>query len=1683
MADNELKIKISATADTAAISKTSEALNDIKGSANSATDEVRRFGTGVDSASESTKRLSSSVDGSTSSLKHLAFGFVSLTATISSLGYMAKTADMMTLLEGRVSLVTTSLKEQVAVQKELFAISQTTRQGLEATTQLYTGLAGSMKAMGKSQAETLKMTETVNKAIIISGSSTQMASAATLQLGQAFASGVLRGDELNSIMENAKGLAQAIADGMGVPIGKLRELGSEGKITSEILAKALEKSADDIDNKFGKLPMTMGQAMVKVQNSTAIAIQEFDKLHGISSTLAESINSLSKGIDDGSISLDGMIDTVENVALAYGTYKGVMIATTVATEGATVATVALNAVARINPWVALATGIAGAVYYIREYSGLLDKIAKSQANVAGSQMFNKDSGVLKGITSKDQKRAYTERMLSDALKQDKVLVNEYNKSFFEASSKGFEGQSKSAIKAKMDAKKGEIDHLKKLLTNLSSDEAKAVNLDFKPKATFVPSAQKPNKASTKGVKSSVESEAEREAKRLQTLQDELNNALKKSNESLTLSTLDEYQKREEKARFSMSDSLEKFKGVKNSEVAINKIFSNEMQKINDDRIAKQEETALKEHEKDVLRLESVLDRIKSPLEKLNESTLSEFDLMSKMFGNEIPDAWFTSVNKQFEDLNQKVSGMDFSASIDFDTQSMSGTSKAIASIGKATDALSKAEKQYQKNKMITGATSEELAKNEKQYQSDQIIGYSNLAGAASQMFDQGSREAQAFATIQSGLAMINAVTGIAKQASLPFPYNIAAMAGTAATVFSFLKSAGISGGGGGVSVSTDAFSAQKANDGTGTVLGDDKAKSESIAKSLEILKDFAKPELAALNAMMYSLKSIDSKTKGIASGIVSRGGFSLGEGFKASSSQSMLSTIPVIGSLFGGGSTTTLKDSGISFNSQNLVSAIDNIQGNSYQTTQTDKKGGLFKKGSSSTSTTFGAIDEDTKDQFGLVLKDLYDVTLEGSKILGVNAKKSLDSMNVELGKISFLGKTGAQIQEELGAVFSKAGDQMAKASIPMIEKYKDIGEGLLETLTRVSVGFEVVSDTLGDINLHISGDTIDITQSLIDLSGSLSEFNNSTKAYYDNFFSDKEKMTDKKDDLLGIFTDLGLALPTTNAGFRQVVESLDLTTLGGQKAFNTLMQSADSFNQFGTAVEESTKKATDSILSVVNTFVSAFDDMRRATNDLIKTLSPASTGKEDQFNLLVNYHNLKKEFMTGFDSKGIAKADSIDKIKSDYDKITANITSLSSSGIDSNLKESLVGELQGFGAMFDKNDSIVKVAVVQGMLTVQEQAKALGLSEEQAKALQTSNGYSKDQTDKLYTIATTGSKEEMLGSVNEWVKRLYEAQKNADALDASSLTVNSFNAGHVFGTQEKIDFAKRTGLTIGSSGFNQAIADIQGFSTQSDDTGYLRGMVSANNVTSVSAIRSLGDLAPKDAQEALTTVKGEYTGVGAQIQAINRQNARETASQKYLFAIGMMSDFANGAFDGSSAHGTAAFAFLRSLGLPEDGNIRGNQGALTNFINVVNKKIDDEVNSINYSDQGVQDFSGLVGGQPDPMWGGFANLSGYSAEQMAEINRLTSAKTMLGFAVGTPNVPYDMTANIHRGEMIIPQTFSEGIRSGNTLVGDTSAIKEVVMELKEQNRILREQNRILTEQRDIQNESLIKLENIEAVA
>jgi len=209
-------------------------------------------------------------------------------------------ADTFSSMNAQLRLVTGSAAELADVERRLFEISQANRVGFESTVELYARIARSTDALGVSQEQVLRVTDTINKALVISGTSAQQASGALLQLGQAFASGTLRGDELNSILEGMPRVARAIAEGMGVTVGQLRALGAQGKLTSEEVFNALLKMSQGIDEEFGRMPVTVGQAFTVLGNSVLNLVGEFDQASNSSASLAESLVGLSQILDGSS---------------------------------------------------------------------------------------------------------------------------------------------------------------------------------------------------------------------------------------------------------------------------------------------------------------------------------------------------------------------------------------------------------------------------------------------------------------------------------------------------------------------------------------------------------------------------------------------------------------------------------------------------------------------------------------------------------------------------------------------------------------------------------------------------------------------------------------------------------------------------------------------------------------------------------------------------------------------------------------------------------------------------------------------------------------------------------------------------------------------------------------------------------------------------------------------------------------------------------------------------------------------------------------------------------------------------------------------------------------------------------------------------------------------------------------
>lgn len=200
-------------------------------------------------------------------------------------------------LTNRMKLVTSDAGELAWAQQAVFDIAQGARQPLTATAELYQRIATNQNELKLSSEGVAGIVSTISKTLAISGASAASANAALIQLGQAFASGTLRGEELNSVMEQAPALAQAIAAGMGKTVGELRNLGAAGLLTADAVVKALQSQQQAVDDLFNKTATTIGASTTALGNSFTQLIGKLDQASGTSASISASLLGVSKDMD------------------------------------------------------------------------------------------------------------------------------------------------------------------------------------------------------------------------------------------------------------------------------------------------------------------------------------------------------------------------------------------------------------------------------------------------------------------------------------------------------------------------------------------------------------------------------------------------------------------------------------------------------------------------------------------------------------------------------------------------------------------------------------------------------------------------------------------------------------------------------------------------------------------------------------------------------------------------------------------------------------------------------------------------------------------------------------------------------------------------------------------------------------------------------------------------------------------------------------------------------------------------------------------------------------------------------------------------------------------------------------------------------------------------------------------
>lgn len=262
-------------------------------------------------------RMDSSFNRTSQSVNNTERSMLSLSKVAASLaGYLsasmvASYSEAWTELNNKLSNSVRASESLIDVTQRVFDISQATRSSLDATATLYARLERGTREYNTSAVDLAKLTTIINQGFIVSGATAQEAENAIIQLSQGIASGVLRGEEFNSVAEQGSRLMVALADSMGVGIGQLRKMAAEGKLTTDVVVKGLLSQGDAIGKEFAKTTRTMSQAFQEAGNNLT-------KFLGENTTIKTSINVFSDAVIAVSRNLDAMADVLTFAAGVIG---------------------------------------------------------------------------------------------------------------------------------------------------------------------------------------------------------------------------------------------------------------------------------------------------------------------------------------------------------------------------------------------------------------------------------------------------------------------------------------------------------------------------------------------------------------------------------------------------------------------------------------------------------------------------------------------------------------------------------------------------------------------------------------------------------------------------------------------------------------------------------------------------------------------------------------------------------------------------------------------------------------------------------------------------------------------------------------------------------------------------------------------------------------------------------------------------------------------------------------------------------------------------------------------------------------------------------------------------------------------------------------------------------------------
>lgn len=1111
---------------------------------------------GVAKADKDLEKLSNTSDKaekSTSSLNSTWSRFQTLLAGL-AIGYAVKEfiqmSDAMTLLDARMKLAAGSSQEYAASQKALIALSEANRTGLQETASLYIKLSEPIRRMGGDTATVTAIVDSFQKSLKLGGASTAEASAAILQFGQAMGSGKLQGDEFRSLAEASPRFMKAMADGMGVPIEKLKQMGSDGKLTAEAVGNALLKMRQQLTDEFATFPVTVSDMFTLIKNDTMRFVGEISNSlganTGIVSLLGE-VRAMMPAIKEEIISIAGeinqwftrnseelgesweqakalggelwsLVKTVVSIAGAIGEVVVKSGALTTAFEGARLAVALVRDVVE-----GLAGGFARVGEYLLRYviypfSGFNEKVLAA-ANSAGA--------FADAIKSKfaDGKNHFA--ALSDELDRNRTSADNTMKAHMLAGVE-IDRTGKVTLSAAQQAK---VQSEAQALANTKMLEgAKAI----KGKATEDEKAQK---AAQKHAETVTKVTAALNAE-LSSIKD--NTLAKKINQ--------EVQKLGAKA-------------TDEEKLAVEQLVI----QINQEKNARDvREASIKAQEKALQEVKQATDNEVEAIQKKIDAQRAENEGIGKTKSE--------LLLLQIERDKAKLATMDEKDSVDKLTEARAYEKLGLqAAIDKNTELA---------ELMMKGEAAENAIKLAKdtadawQKSSDKIS--DSITDALMRGFENGKGFLQNLKDTAVNMFKTLVIRPVIQAAVQPITNAVGGVvsAGASSLATNIFSSMGMAGAFQGLSgLSGSAFMS-----GLGMT-------SAQVAGATSLAPGLAGPVVTGGAATSMGAGSMMASAGPLAAVIagayitdqMQKSGWGYdnnGEGYLKGLFTGGIGVSTGLDRLFGHNRNVNADATGI----LGTVTATGLEGGQKWQ--DFSQKGGTFRSDKRWTDT--ADIDKTTGDMIVSQVLAITNSAKAVSKTMGEDISAALGTwkhdFNIQLSENGSLEKAGEKIAEEMG----RAADSLALHLFPALQGLQLQGETAAATLNRLGGTFAVTNQAailLGQ-NMETAFGAMGMVgaparQQLVDLAGGVQSLSEKLASYYNNMFSTQEKNMKSFETLDAQIAAMGISIDFSKEAFRAFVEDtskLDLATESGRKLFAGLMELQPAFSALVDSMGESGK-------------------------------------------------------------------------------------------------------------------------------------------------------------------------------------------------------------------------------------------------------------------------------------------------------------------------------------------------------------------------------------------------------------------------------------------------------------------------------------------------------------------------------